>query len=143
MRYTFPDITVVSLYIEEVKFPTLSRTSGLLAESKPHQNPTVSPLCPAGGVMGTDIDRCIACVTSTATQEKPDWRYAETFENRVLVVHETCTVDWDHSKETWSLREVWLLPGSRASQQPVTILAFYFSDSVHCSWYGITSPVNT
>ena len=27
MCYTFPDITVVSLYIEEVKFPTLSRTS--------------------------------------------------------------------------------------------------------------------
>ncbi len=59
MCYTFPDITAISLYIEEVKFPTLSRTSGLLAESKPQQNPTMSPLCPAGGVVGTDIDRCI------------------------------------------------------------------------------------
>ena len=24
-----------------------------------NQNPTMSPLCPAGGVVGTDIDRCI------------------------------------------------------------------------------------
>ncbi len=38
-------------------------------------------------------------------------------------------MDWDHSKEAWSLRlrEVWLLQagvriGSRVSQQPVTIL---------------------
>ena len=27
----------------------------------------------------------VACMTSTATQEKPDWRHAEAFENRVLV----------------------------------------------------------
>ncbi len=50
-------------------------------------------------------------------------------------MHETCTMDWDHSKEAWSLRlrEVWLLLGwsivSRVSQQPVQS-QFYFLDPI-------------
>ncbi len=51
--HVLPDITVVSLYIEES--PPYPAPRGYLL----NQNPTMPPLCPAGGVVGTDIDRCI------------------------------------------------------------------------------------
>ena len=59
-------------------------------------------------------------------------RQTKTFENRVLV-HETCTVDWDHSKKAWSLRN--MAPGARISKEherSIVILAFYFSDPLCC-----------
>ena len=53
---------------------------------------------------------------SKSNKTKPDWRHAETLSASAVVhgMHVTldmyCGLDWDHSKEAWSvrLREVWL-----------------------------------
>ncbi len=67
-------------------------------------------------------------------------RHAETFENRVLIVHETCMWTWITAKKPGIL-EIIMAPGifwARISEEhekeaTTTILTFYFSGFFQCS----------